>query len=103
MIFLWWRWPLLRRRSDFKLNHADDIIASAIFGRQGSLCSTSDVEAFHRVYCWSSARLGRQVLRLRRLGGAQWLRFFAGRGLSSIFPLFLGGDADDLWRRCLRI
>jgi hypothetical protein len=40
---------LLRWRSDFKLNHAEDIIASAIFGRQGGLCSTSVVEAFHSV------------------------------------------------------
>lgn len=31
-----------------ELNHADGILASAIFGRQGGPCSTSDEEAFHR-------------------------------------------------------
>jgi hypothetical protein len=53
-----------------ELKHAGDILASAIFGRHGGLCSTSDVEAFHRLCCWSSALLRRQVVRPRWLGGA---------------------------------
>jgi hypothetical protein len=51
MFFFTWRHPLLRRCGDFELNHADEINASAIFGRQGGGYSTSDVEAFHRVCC----------------------------------------------------
>jgi hypothetical protein len=93
VIFFRWLLPMLKWCGDFELNHADDIIASAIFSRQGRLCSTSDVEAFHRVYYWSSARLRRQVVHPWRLGGAQQRRFFAGRELASILPLFLGGDA----------
>jgi hypothetical protein len=68
--------------------------AAAIHGREGGAPSTSDVEAFRRVYCWSSARLRRQVVRPWRLGGAQQRRFFAGRELASILPLFLDGDAS---------
>jgi hypothetical protein len=76
-----------------ELKHAGGILVSAIFGRHGGLCSTSDVDAFHRFCCWSSVLLRRQVVRPRWLGGAQWRRFFAGRGHSSNLPLFLGGDA----------
>jgi hypothetical protein len=93
VIFFRWRRSMLRWRRDFELIHADGIIASVIFGRQGGPCSTSDVEAFHRVCCWSSARLRRQVVHPRQLGGAQRRRFFPGRGLPSILPLFLGGGA----------
>jgi hypothetical protein len=74
-----------------ELKHAGGILVSAIFGRHGGLYSTSDVDAFHRFCCWSSVLLRRQVVRPRWLGGAQWRRFFAGRGHSSNLPLFLGG------------
>jgi hypothetical protein len=57
-IVIFFRWC-----GNFELNHADGIIASTIVGRQGGHDSTSDVEAFHRVCCWSSTRILRQVVR----------------------------------------
>jgi hypothetical protein len=63
-----------------------------IFCRQGGMSSTSMIEAL-RIRRWSSMLPRRQVVRPRRLGGRQWLRFYAGRRPSSALPLFLGGNA----------
>jgi hypothetical protein len=94
-----WPRPSLWWYNDDKRNHADIIIASAIFGWQGGPCLTSIKEAFHR-FCWSSARPRCQVVHPRRLGGAQRWRFFARRGHLCDLPLFLGNYALSLPATC---
>jgi hypothetical protein len=75
-----------------ELNHADGLLAFAIFCQHGGISPTSCVEALPPSG-WSSAIGFHPVVCPRWFHGIQWRRSFVGFGCSSLCAQFLGGVA----------